>query len=90
MILRSRNVYISLASIILREMRVFSQMRLFNDFSENSERKNRTWGNPMASTPQKSSYEIDDFIFLITSALFSLFENVLNIIISEVDLALLY
>ena len=35
--------------ILFYEMRVFSQMRFFNDFLETSKGKKRTWANPMSS-----------------------------------------
>ena len=59
-----------LVLIVFYEMRVFSQIRFFNDFFENSNGKKRTWANPMGSKQWKSSYEIDNFTFLFTFPFF--------------------
>ena len=64
MMLRGQHVYISMVLIVFYEMRVFSQMRFFNDFFEKSKEQKRTWANPMGSKQWKSLYEIDNFSFL--------------------------
>ena len=70
MILRGQHDDISLVLIVFYEMRVFSQMRFFNDFFEKSNGKKNTWANPMGSKQWKSLYEIDNFTVLFTSAFF--------------------
>ena len=60
----------SLVFIVFYEMRVFSQMRCFNDFFEKPKGKKRTWANPMGSKQWKSLYEIDNFTFLFIYAFF--------------------
>ena len=66
MILGGQHVDITLVLIGSSEMRVFSQMRFFNDFFEMLKGEKRTWANPMGSKQWKSFYEIDNFTFLFT------------------------
>ena len=73
MILRSQHVDISLVLMMFYEMRMFSQMRFFNDFFEKSKGKKRTWANPMGSKQWKSLYEIDNFTFLFIYMRFFVF-----------------
>ena len=63
MILGGQTVDIMLVLTGFSEMRVFSQMRFFNDFFEKSKGEKRTWANPMTLKQWKSSYESDDFAF---------------------------
>ena len=70
MILGGQNVDIMLVLIGFSEMRVFSQVSLFNDFFENLKGKKRTWANPMSSKQWKSFYEIDNFAFLFVYVFF--------------------
>ena len=70
MILRGQHVDILLVLILFYEMRVFSQMRFFNDFFEKSKGKKRTWANPMGSKQWKSLYQIDNFTFLFVHVFF--------------------
>ena len=60
--LGGQHVDIALVLIVFYQMRVFSQMRFLNDFSEQSKGEKRTWANPTGSTQLKSLYEIDNFI----------------------------
>ena len=68
--MRDQNVDISMVLIVFYEMRVFSQMRFFHDFFEQSKGKKRTWANPMGSKQWKSLYEIDNFTFLFVYVFF--------------------
>ena len=52
------------------EMRVFLQMRFFNDSFEKSKGEKRTWANPMSSKQWKSLYESDDSAFRVSYAFF--------------------
>ena len=52
------------------EMRVFSQMRFFNDFFEKLKAEKRTWANPMSSKQWKSHYESDNSAFRVLYAFF--------------------
>ena len=70
MILGGQNVDITLNSLMFYEMRVFSQMRFFNDLFEKSKGKKRTWANPMGSKQWKSLYGIDNFTFLFVYVFF--------------------
>ena len=47
MILGGQNVDIMLILIGFSEMRVFSQVSIFNDFFEKLKGEKRKWGNPM-------------------------------------------
>ena len=55
------------------EMRVFSQMRFFNDIFGKLRAEKRTWANPMCSKQWKSLYETDDSAFRISHAFFPFF-----------------
>ena len=78
MILRGHYIYISLVLPVFYEMRVFSQMRFFNDFFEKSKGKKRTGANPMNSKQSKSLYEIDNFTFLFICAFFCVLKKYEN------------
>ena len=88
MILGARNGDIMLVLIRCSEMRVFLQMRFSNDSFEKLGEK-RTWANPMSSKQWKSFYENDDFAFRFVGV-FSFFDKVRKMMISDVHLALLY
>ena len=51
-------------------MRVFSHMRLFNDFFDKSKGKKRTWANPIGSKQWKFQHKVDNLTFLFTLAFF--------------------
>ena len=70
MILGGQNVDIMLVLIGFSEMRVFSQMRFFNDFFGKLRAEKRTWANPMSSKQWKSLYESDDSAFRVSYAFF--------------------
>ena len=70
MISRGQHVGISLVLIMFYELRVFLQVRFFNDFFEKSKGKKRAWANPMGSKQCKSFYQIYNFTFLFIYALF--------------------
>ena len=76
MIWGGQNVYIILVLTWFSQMRMCSQMRLFNDFVEKSKGEKRTWANPMGSKQWKSLYEIHDFTFLFVYVFFLFFEKV--------------
>ena len=63
MILGGPNVDIMLDLIRFSEMRVFLQMRFFNDSFEKLKGEKRTWANPMSSKQLKSLYESDNSAF---------------------------
>ena len=65
-----KHVDIMLVFIWFSEMRVFSQMRFFNDFFGKLRAEKRTWANPMSSKQWKSLYEIDNFTFLFIYVFF--------------------
>ena len=90
MILGGQNVDMMLVLTRSSEMRVFLQMRFFNDSFEKLKGEKRTWANPMNSKQWKSSYESDDLAFRFSFAFLSLFEKVRQIMIVAVHLALLY
>ena len=70
MILGGHHVDIILVLIWFSEMRVFSQMRFFNDFFQKLKAEKRTWANPMSSKQWKSLYESDDSAFRVSYAFF--------------------
>ena len=70
MILGGQNVDIMLVLIWFSEMRVFLQMRFFNDSFEKLNGEKRTWANPMSSKQWISSYESDDVAFRFSLAFF--------------------
>ena len=70
MTLGGQHVDMMLVLIRFSEMRVFSQVSLFNDFFEKSKGKKRTWANPMGSKQWKSLYGIDNFTFLFVYVFF--------------------
>ena len=69
-ILGRQSVDMMVVFIRFPEMRVFSQMRVFNDFFEKLKADKRTWANPMSSKQWKSLYEIDNFTFLFIYVFF--------------------
>ena len=74
MILGGQNVDIMLVFIWFSEMRMFSQICLFNDFFEKLKAEKRTWANPMSSNQLKSPYESDSSAFRVSCAFFR-FQN---------------
>ena len=70
MILGGQNVDIMLVLTWFSEMRLFLQMRFFNDSFEKLKGEKRTWANPMSSKQWKSLYEIDNFTFLFIYVFF--------------------
>ena len=76
--LGGKNVDIILVLIRFSEMRVFSQMRFFNDFFGKLRAEKRTWANPMSSKQWKSFYEINDFAFLFSFAIFHFWKTKKN------------
>ena len=73
MILGGQNVDIMSVLKGFSEMRVFLQMRFFNDSFEKLNGEKRTWANPMSSKQRKSLYESDDFAFRCSKGVFRFF-----------------
>ena len=90
MILGGQNVDTMLVLILFSEMRVFLQMRFFNDFFEHMKGKKRTWANPMSSKQKKSLCESNNSAFRVSYALFRFLKKSEKNVMFEIHLALLY